>query len=1468
VANSITFKVKVEKDGNLKVVAKEAGAAARSTENLSKSTDKATKSRNRFHKAEKGVGQAGLSSAKGFSKMNQTMGGSSGLVAAYATLAANIFALTAAFGALSRAAQVEKLKEGMIAMGQSTGVAMNALSKNLVTATGNAISLEEAMRTTAQVTSAGFDPAVIERLGSVAKMASQALGRDLADSMQRLTRGAIKMEPELLDELGIMVRLDDATNEYATALGKSASDLTKFEKQQAFMNAVLEEGEKKFSALGDVEVNSYAVLAATFADLTEKLLNIINKGLEPMIKILGGSGTILFGALITFAATAGKMVQPALNALTAKLGQASLKSAQAAVDMVKLTGATGKGSKKVMELKKELAAGNVNTEKWSSGLNGAVKSVAGYERALQKNRKTTGNHSQATIQSERALRAAKKEHYSLIKAKLALDISNIKNSQTNALNTLQTHGLRAGIKALGLEMKALVVTSFVGSAGLTTMGRAMAVLRGVTASLSVGFAFLGTAIMGALNIIGLLVTAGYMLYEAFKWIMASRESDADNALSAAAETANIALDDLKTNALEVDNALDGQDTKIQGVTGRYVALSNILSTTNAEYNKLAAAQKKVDEENKTDRDAAGSGGKQLKFAQDLIMGSKAMQTAFKTANSSELLGALKDGSISANELDAAMAKLNTSNKQTNTAFVGFASAVEGLNTPLDEFFNKIKDTSTVDEIVSAIDDLQTGGANVKEFASGMDRIAAFSEKATDSQLKMLGITKKQLDDAKKEEGAAKTLLKTIDARLKTSSELFKNEKSRQITSKNTVKTLKQELALVKQRVGIEGIAAETYRIKSGLEKETEADLMAQIAMQEQLLKQNVDDKDMTAKKLSLEAELAHFRKTMLKEEDKALMIAKEQVTILKRKQDARKAELDIVEQIAKANSKLLDLEKQANDRAIKQANRADPNRGYSSAMNADDQLKSAIGTKKVMDKINEDGSITKSEELDLVGRRKLAADNEYNLAILRINMEATMNSAKLAVLDAEMRVIHKRRESFLEEQAAKDPSKTFTATKYESTQISKDLKSAMSLSGKDGPAAVLQRTVAEATRQGVKDGIDEGIKQGEEDRSGEILGAKGSTTAEVITNQNAAGGLDSLKHASQKIKGMSNALAPMMEQFRQLGPEGELMASVSQGALDISHSFTLATEKIAAAGDGASASAEKTVAVLQVMSTALNVIGDIMAKQSQARIAGIDREIEAEKKRDGKSKESVAKIAALEKKKDAAKRKAFEQNKKVQMAMVAINVAASIAANIAAASSAAAMAGMAAPGVFAGVLGMLNAVTLGLGAIQIGMIAGTSYQGGGSINSGGGGTPSSISVGSRGSSSDLGKSQSARGELAYFRGDQGTGGAENFRPAFYGKKNRAMGGNTGYVVGEQGPELFMPDRPGTIVPADDTAAVGGNTNVTFSINAIDASGVEDVLAEQQGNIIGMIRTAANSYGEEFLEDLDETTYTSPVARRA
>ena len=173
--------------------------------------------------------------------MNQTMGsGSSGLVGAYATLAANVFAATAAFNALRRAAQLEQLIAGLEQVGAAAGRNLTFAAEKLREVSGFALSTEQAMRNMALGVSAGFGTDQMEGLTKVARGASIALGRDMADAMDRLTRGAAKLEPEILDELGIMVRLDTATQKYAATMGRQVTQLTQFERRQAFLNAILD----------------------------------------------------------------------------------------------------------------------------------------------------------------------------------------------------------------------------------------------------------------------------------------------------------------------------------------------------------------------------------------------------------------------------------------------------------------------------------------------------------------------------------------------------------------------------------------------------------------------------------------------------------------------------------------------------------------------------------------------------------------------------------------------------------------------------------------------------------------------------------------------------------------------------------------------------------------------------------------------------------------------------------------------------------------------------------------------------------------------------------------------------------------------------------------------------------------------------------------------------------------------------
>ena len=61
-----------------------------------------------------------------------------------------------------------------------------------------------------------------------------------------------------------------------------------------------------------------------------------------------------------------------------------------------------------------------------------------------------------------------------------------------------------------------------------------------------------------------------------------------------------------------------------------------------------------------------------------------------------------------------------------------------------------------------------------------------------------------------------------------------------------------------------------------------------------------------------------------------------------------------------------------------------------------------------------------------------------------------------------------------------------------------------------------------------------------------------------------------------------------------------------------------------------------------------------------------------------------------------------------------------------------------------------------------------------------------------------------------------------------------------FVVGEKGPELFVPKRSGTIIPNDKLAG-GGNTNISVNI---DASGSSVQGNEQQGKELGRVISAA------------------------
>jgi SLT domain-containing protein len=77
------------------------------------------------------------------------------------------------------------------------------------------------------------------------------------------------------------------------------------------------------------------------------------------------------------------------------------------------------------------------------------------------------------------------------------------------------------------------------------------------------------------------------------------------------------------------------------------------------------------------------------------------------------------------------------------------------------------------------------------------------------------------------------------------------------------------------------------------------------------------------------------------------------------------------------------------------------------------------------------------------------------------------------------------------------------------------------------------------------------------------------------------------------------------------------------------------------------------------------------------------------------------------------------------------------------------------------------------------------------------------------------------------------------------RQGGAVSENKPYMVGEGGPETFIPNSSGYISPG-----VGGkNVNVNFTINAVDTAGFQQLLANERGMIVGMINSAVNQQGK-------------------
>jgi len=164
-------------------------------------------------------------------------------LAVTAGITGSLFALKKAWDTAFDAARFQQMRQSFHTFAASHGVDSNVILANLKRVSAGTIDTAQLMEAAGNAMLLGIPADKLTRMMEIARASSRITGRTIAESFNDIALGMGRQSKLILDNLGIIIRVEKANKDYAESIGKVASQLTDAEKKQAFLNAVMEAGE-------------------------------------------------------------------------------------------------------------------------------------------------------------------------------------------------------------------------------------------------------------------------------------------------------------------------------------------------------------------------------------------------------------------------------------------------------------------------------------------------------------------------------------------------------------------------------------------------------------------------------------------------------------------------------------------------------------------------------------------------------------------------------------------------------------------------------------------------------------------------------------------------------------------------------------------------------------------------------------------------------------------------------------------------------------------------------------------------------------------------------------------------------------------------------------------------------------------------------------------------------------------------
>ena len=189
-----------------------------------------------------------------------------------------------------------KFNSMLIGFERLAGETSDKLLRDLKVATSGMVSQMDLVSQANQALLLGIDQEALPNMFKAASRIAIAQGRPVSAAIADITTGIGRQSRLVLDNLGIIVKADEANEKYAISIGKVASELTTAERKIAFTNAAIEALNESSEKLGDITestAGSMQRLNSLFVDFKNAVGTELAIGIDDAFRLFDALGFVV-----------------------------------------------------------------------------------------------------------------------------------------------------------------------------------------------------------------------------------------------------------------------------------------------------------------------------------------------------------------------------------------------------------------------------------------------------------------------------------------------------------------------------------------------------------------------------------------------------------------------------------------------------------------------------------------------------------------------------------------------------------------------------------------------------------------------------------------------------------------------------------------------------------------------------------------------------------------------------------------------------------------------------------------------------------------------------------------------------------------------------------------------------------------------------------------------------------------------